>query len=253
MRSKKLNEAATGEWLFYRCGCTFKPDVLRRAVTLAKRRTWTIYRSCATWRWWILEKALITFFVAIFHLATNPRMVGSHRSPFYVGIGAFQLMKRSAYEPVGRIAGWRWKYRRYETRKIDQASGFRSGSAFSQDSVLSAGTPESELTRGVTKIFFAGFGYNMGLLRWDLSSPSAQHSRRSSGSYSATGGSHSCCHCLGYALGFYGGAAASIARVAIFALTYPLGSILLSYMLLRSAVVTLKQGGIVCVTRFIAG
>ncbi len=31
----------------------------------------------------------------------------------------------------------------------------------------------------------------------------------------------------------------------LYSLTYPLGAMLLSYMLLRSAVVTLKQGGII--------
>jgi len=47
------------------------------------------------------------------------------------------------------------------------------------------------------------------------------------------------------ALCFYGGTAASMRVSPLYSLTYPLGAILLSYMLLRSAVVTLKQGGIV--------
>jgi hypothetical protein len=50
---------------------------------------------------------------------------------------------------------------------------------------------------------------------------------------------------LAIAMGFYGGAAASMRVSPFYALTYPLGSILLSYMLLRSAAVTLQQGGIV--------
>lgn len=247
---QKAYEAATGEWLvFTDADVRFKPDVLRRAVTLAKRQNLDhLSLLCDVEMVGFWEKALITFFVAIFHLATNPRMVGSHRSPFYVGIGAFQLMKRSAYEASGT-------HRRLAMEVIDdmklgkliKRAGLRSGVGISQDSVVvrwHAGI--GNLTRGVTKNFFAGFGYNMGFVAVGISVLLLLNIAPLFGLIFGHGWVRILAAiALVIALGFYGGAAASMRVSPFYALTYPLGSILLSYMLLRSAVVTLKQGGIV--------
>jgi glycosyltransferase involved in cell wall biosynthesis len=247
---QKAYEAATGEWLIFTdADVRFKPDVLRRAITLARQQKLDhLSLLCDVEMVGFWEKALITFFVAIFHLATNPRMVGSHRSPFYVGIGAFQLVKRSAYEASGT-------HRRLAMEVIDdmklgkliKRSGFRSGVGISQDSVVvrwHAGF--GNLIRGVTKNFFAGFGYNLGFVAVGIGGLLLLNVIPFFGLVFG----HSWIRifaavALVISLGFYGGAAASMRVSALYALTYPLGSILLSYMLLRSAVVTLKQGGIV--------
>jgi glycosyltransferase involved in cell wall biosynthesis len=247
---QKAYEAATGEWLvFTDADVRFKPDVLRRAIALAKRQKLDhLSLLCDVEMVGFWEKALITFFVAVFHLATNPRMVGSHRSPFYVGIGAFQLMKRSAYEASGT-------HRRLAMEVIDdmklgkliKRSGFRSGVGISQDSVVvrwHAGF--GNLIRGVTKNFFAGFGYNMGFVAVGILGLLLLNIAPLFGLMFGHGWVRILAAIsLVIALGFYGGAAASMRVSPLYALTYPLGSILLSYMLLRSAVVTLKQGGIV--------
>src|SRR5260370_98846 len=149
---QKAYEAATGEWLLFTdADVRFKPDVLRRAVAFARQQNLdhlSLFCDVEMVGFW--EKAFITFFVAVFHLATNPRLVGNHGSPFYVGIG------------VGH--GW-------------------------------------------IRIFAA--------------------------------------IALVITLCFYSGTAASMRVSPLYSLTYPLGAMLLSYMLLRSAVVTLKQGGII--------
>jgi glycosyltransferase involved in cell wall biosynthesis len=247
---QKAYEAANGEWLvFTDADVRFKPDVLRRAIALAKRQKLDhLSLLCDVEMVGFWEKALITFFVAIFHLATNPRMVGSHRSPLYVGIGAFQLVKRSAYEANGA-------HRRLAMEVIDdmklgkliKRSGFRSGVGISQDSVVvrwHAGF--GNLIRGVTKNFFAGFGYNLGFVAAGISGLLLLNIAPLFGLLFGHGWIRIfAAIALVIALGFYGGAAASMRVSPLYALTYPLGSILLSYMLLRSAVVTLKQGGIV--------
>ncbi len=90
-------EAATGEWLLFTdADVRFKADVLRRAVAFARQQSLdhlSLFCDVEMVGFW--EKALITFFVAVFHLATNPRLVGNHGSPFYVGIGAFWPWKSS--------------------------------------------------------------------------------------------------------------------------------------------------------------
>jgi glycosyltransferase involved in cell wall biosynthesis len=247
---QKAYEAATGEWLvFTDADVRFKPDVLRRAIALAKRENLDhLSLLCDVEMVGFWEKALITFFVAIFHLATNPRMVDSKRSPFDVGIGAFQLLRRSAYEASGT-------HRRLAMEVIDdmklgkliKRAGFRSGVGISQDSVVvrwHAGI--SNLTRGVTKNFFAGFGYSLGFVAAGISGLLLLNIAPPLGVIFGHGGTRILATiALVIALGFYGGAAASMRVSPLYALTYPLGSILLSYMLLRSAIVTLKQGGIV--------
>jgi hypothetical protein len=47
------------------------------------------------------------------------------------------------------------------------------------------------------------------------------------------------------ALLFHAGVAYTMRVSPLFALTHPLGAVLLGYMLLRSTIITLKQGGIV--------
>ncbi len=247
---QKAFEAAIGEWLvFTDADVRFKPDVLRRAITLARRQKLDhLSLLCDVEMVGFWEKALITFFVAIFHLATNPGMVGSHRSPFYVGIGAFQLVKRSAYEASGT-------HRRLAMEVIDdmklgklvKRAGFRSGVGISQDSVVvrwHAGF--GNLIRGVTKNFFAGFGYNLGFVAVGVGGLLLLNVMPFFGLvFGQSWVRIFAAIALVISLGFYGGAAASMRVSPLYALTYPLGSIILSYMLLRSAIVTLKQGGIV--------
>jgi glycosyltransferase involved in cell wall biosynthesis len=247
---QRAYEASTGEWLvFTDADVRFRPDVLRRATALAKRQNLDhLSLLCDVEMVGFWEKALITFFVAVFHLATNPRLVGSHRSPFYVGIGAFQLLRRSAYEASGT-------HRRLAMEVIDdmklgkliKRSGFRSGVGISQDSVVvrwHAGF--GNLIRGVTKNFFAGFGYNTGFVAVGIAGLLLLNIMPFFGLVFGHGWIRIfAAIALVISLGFYGGAAASMRVSPLYALTYPLGSILLSYMLLRSAFVTLKQGGII--------
>src|SRR5260221_6703839 len=96
-------ECSTGTWLL----CTdadvrFAQDAVRRAVSVVKERSidhLTLFGDVEMVGFW--EKVLITFFGLAFHIATDPYRVGNPTSWTYVGIGAFQLLKRSAYEPGG--------------------------------------------------------------------------------------------------------------------------------------------------------
>src|SRR6202030_2711564 len=112
------------------------------------------------------EKVLITFFGMAFHIATDPHRVSDPGSWTYVGVGAFQLLKRSAYEAAGT-------HRRLAMEVVDdmklgkivKQAGFRSCVGLAQDAVVirwHAGL--GNLVRGVTKNFFAALGYNVALV-----------------------------------------------------------------------------------------
>src|SRR5713101_2184924 len=247
---QKAYEASTGDWLLFTdADVHFKPDVLRRAIALARRQNLDhLSLLCDVEMVGFWEKALITFFVAVFHLATNPCRVGNPHSPFYVGIGAFQLLKRSTYEASGT-------HRRLAMEVIDdmklgkivKRSGFHSGVVIAQDSVVVRWHDGiGNLTRGVTKNFFAALGYNLGFVAAGISSLLLLNVAPFLGIIFGHGWIRIfAAIALVIAICFYGGTAASMRVSPLYSLTYPLGAILLSYMLLRSAVVTLKQGGIV--------
>ena len=109
------------------------------------------------------ETVLITFFGVAMHLANDPYQVSNPHSRAYVGVGAFQLMKRSAYEACGT-------HRRLAMEVVDdmklgklvKQAGLRSGVGIAQEAVVvrwHAGV--GNLIRGVTKNFFAALGYNL--------------------------------------------------------------------------------------------
>src|SRR5216110_2883909 len=169
---QKAYEASSGEWLLFTdADVRFKPDVLRRAISLEKAHNLdhlTLLGDVEMVGFW--EAVLVTFFGLGFHLGANPSQAANPRSSRYVGVGAFQLLRRSAYETSGT-------HRRLAMEVIDdmklgkivKQAGFRSGCAVAQDLVAvrwHAGV--GNLVRGVTKNFFAGAGYDLRLVTVQL-------------------------------------------------------------------------------------
>ncbi|HLZ13795.1 MAG TPA: glycosyltransferase family 2 protein [Candidatus Acidoferrum sp.] len=243
-------EAASGDWLLFTdADVQFQSDALRRAISIVEERKLDhLTLMCAVEMHGFWEKTLITFFGLGFHVATNPNDVGNPGSRSYVGIGAFQLVRRSAYEKCGmhgRLALEVVDDMRL-ARNIKQA-GFRSCVGVAQKHISvrwHAGA--GNIVRGVTKNFFAAANYSMGMV-----------AAQSIGIF--------CTNILPFlalpflhgwawgfdavavaaALGFHAGVAAEMRVSPLFALTDPIGATLFLYMLLRSTAVTLWQGGIV--------
>src|SRR6202030_1946748 len=109
------------------------------------------------------EKVLITFFGMAFHIATDPHRVSDPGSWTYVGVGAFQLLKRSVYETAGTHGRLAMEVvDDMKLGKIVKQAGFRSAVAVAQDSVMvrwHAGA--RNLINGVTKNFFAVSGFSI--------------------------------------------------------------------------------------------
>jgi glycosyltransferase involved in cell wall biosynthesis len=247
---QKAYETSTGEWLLFTdADVRFKVDLLRRAVAIAKSRSLdhlTLFCDVEMVGFW--EKVLITFFGLGFHLATDPARVSNSRSPCYVGVGAFQLVRRSAYEASGT-------HRRLAMEVVDdmklgkivKQAGFRSDCGVAEDFVVvrwHAGL--GNLVRGVTKNFFAGAGYNLMLVTAQLAGLLVMNVLPFAGIIFAHGWIRLfCAIAVVVAVCFHAGVATVMRVSPIYALTHPLGALLFCYMLLRSTVVTLRQGGIV--------
>ena len=243
-------EAASGEWLLFTdADVQFHAESLRRAVSIVEERKLDhLTLMCAVQMHGFWEKMLITFFGLGFHVATNPNNVGNPRSKSYVGIGAFQLVRRTAYEESGM-------HRRLALEVVDdmklakniKQAGFRSCVGVAQKHVSvrwHAGA--GNIVRGVTKNFFAAASYSLGV----VAAQSLGIFCTNILPFAALPFLHGWplafdAYAVAAALGFHAGVAVVMRVSPLYALTNPLGAILFTYMLLRSTVVTMLQGGIV--------
>jgi glycosyltransferase involved in cell wall biosynthesis len=246
---QKAYEASAGEWLLFTdADVRFAPDALRRAAAVVKQNNldhFTLFGDVEMVGFW--ETVVITFFGLAFHMVHDPYQVSNPHSRAYVGVGAFQLMKRSAYEACGT-------HRRLAMEVVDDVKlgklvkqvGLRSGVGVAQDAVVirwHAGV--GNLIRGVTKNFFAALGYNLPLVvvaisgMWMMNVAPFVGVIWGHGWVRALSGI-----AVVIALAFHVGVDIAMHVSPFYAFTHPLGAVLFSYMLLRSTVVTLRDGGV---------
>lgn len=246
---QKAYENSTGEWmLFTDADVRLAPDVLRRAITLARERDLdhlTLFGDVEMKGFW--ESVTITFFGMAFHIATIPHRIGNPTSGAYAGVGAFQLLKRSTYEASGT-------HRRLamdvvddmKLGKIVKQAGFRSGIGVAQDAVVvrwHAGI--GNLIRGVTKNFFAGLSYRPTLVILVIVAALLMNVAPLVVVFAGHGWVRIfAIIAVIIALCFHVGVDIVMRASPLYALTYPLGSLLICYMLLRSMSVTLWNGGV---------
>jgi hypothetical protein len=181
-------------------------------------------------------------------MATDPHNVSNPRSATYVGVGAFQMVKRSAYEAAGT-------HRRLAMEVVDdmklgkivKLAGFRSGVAVARDFLMvrwQAGA--GNLIRGVTKNFFAGASFSLWLVALSLTGSLLFNVLPFAAVFFLHGWALVfALVAVAVMLVFHAGVDIVMRVSPLYALTFPLGALMLAYMLLRSTVVTLRQGGIV--------
>jgi glycosyltransferase involved in cell wall biosynthesis len=245
----KAYENSSGEWLLFTdADVRFAPDVLRRVVTLIRQRKiehLTLFADVEMTGFW--EKTLMTFFGMAFYLALDPHRASSPRSRAYVGVGAFQMVKRTAYEAVGT-------HRRLAMEVVDdiklgkliKQAGFRSCAGISGEWVVvrwHAGL--GNLVRGVTKNFFASTGFSLPFVIASTIAVLLMNIAPFIAVFVAHGWVRVfAAIAVVIALGFRAGVNVVMRVSPLYALTHPLGAILFCYMLLRSTAVTLWHGGV---------
>ena len=243
-------EQSHGEWLvFTDADVHFAPDVLSRAVALAKQRQWdhlSLFASIEMRGFW--EIAAISYFELGFIFGNEPWLASNPRSGRYVGVGAFQLVRRAAYEASGGHRRLRMDViEDMKLGKLMKLGGFRSGVAIAKGMVrVRWHTGARNVIRGVTKNMFAACHYNL------LFAIAAMVLTVTMSVLPFAG------------LAFASGWARAFAEIAagaavlthatmiwawdaspLYGLTHPLGALLFCWMLARSAVTTLWRGGVV--------
>ena len=245
----RASARARTEWLLFTDGdVVLAPDAARRAVSLALREGADhiaiapdlVVESLG-------EAAFVGYFVTMFHVSQRPWKVDDPRSKASVGVGAFNLVRREAYERAGGHE--RLRYELLDDLglgKILKRSGGKQLFVEHRGKVRArwhAGV--HGLIRGVEKNAFAAFGYRafvavaavaLQIVIWI--SPLAGL----------------------FLPGLWPRAAAAAAWVCVFviyatlsrhvairtwqAIFMPLGGALISYAILRSTLLALTAGGI---------
>lgn len=243
-------QASSGELLvFTDADVKFRPDALRRVVTLFRQRNLDhlallgdVERSSFG------DTVLISFFSMGFQLATNPHNVSNPNSRSYVGVGAFQMLRRAAYEGSGT-------HRRLAMEVVDdmklgkiaKMSGFRSGVAVATNYISVAWhLGLSNLVLGVEKNFFAGAQFRVSVVLAQIVGLLLMNVLPFAGLLFGHGWLQIFA-VISVLIGvcFHLGVDVVMGISPLYCLTLPLGATIFAYMILRSTIVTLRQGGIV--------
>jgi hypothetical protein len=247
---QKAYEQSSGEWLIFTdADVSFAPDLLRRALAMAKGQKWGHLSLLGQVEMpTVGERIALTFFGFAFALGVRPWRVSVPDSGSYMGVGAFQLIRRDAYEKLGT-------HRRLAMEVVDdiqlgrlaKLSGARSGVGTAGRAVsLRWHAGVGNIVRGTTKNFFAVTRFQL----WRVFVQAAGLFLMSVLPFVALP------FLRGWPLAFAALAAALAVAIqasvsikfevpAAYALTHPIGAMILIWMLVRSTFVTLRQGGIV--------
>jgi glycosyltransferase involved in cell wall biosynthesis len=247
---QKAYEASTGEWLLFTdADVRFAPDALSRAMNLVQSRNFdhlTLFGDVDRQGFW--DTVLLTFFGLAMHLATESPRVSNPNSRAYIGIGAFQLVRRPAYEACGTHKRLRMEVvDDIKLGKILKLGGYRSCVGIAVGFVaVRWQSGFRNLIRGVTKNFFAGLNYSIPLTVAAIVSMLLTNFAPFAGVIFGHGwvrilaGISVAIAMLFHVLVDLG------AKISpLYALTHPIGALIFCWMLLRSMIVTLRQGGVV--------
>jgi hypothetical protein len=242
-------EHSTGEWLVLTdADVRFEPDVLRTTIALAEQQHWDhLTLLCHAEMFTLGEKIAMTFFAMSFVLGLRPWRVSDPKSRSYVGVGAFQLLRRGAYEKMGT-------HRRLAMEVVDDVkvgklvkeAGLRSGVATAGRAVtVHWHSGLRNIIRGTTKNFYATTGFRLwvavgqvagNLLMFVLPWVALPFVHGWARIFAATA--------IALPVMAQAGAAMEFGESPLYAVTQPLGALIVCWMLVRSTIVTLRQGGI---------
>ena len=152
-------QQATGEWvLFTDADVLFKPDAVRRAIAYSESEQ---ADHVVLFPQMIMkrpgEKMMIAFFQTLFVFGHRPWKVADPRTKDHIGVGAFNLVRRTAYEAVGTYKTLRMEVLDdMKLGKVLKNAGFRQRNVFGEDLIsIHWAKGAMGVVRNLTKNFFA--------------------------------------------------------------------------------------------------
>jgi glycosyltransferase involved in cell wall biosynthesis len=241
---------ATGEWIvFTDADVSFAPDLLRRALALVRRENWdhmTLLAALELRGFW--EVTTVGYLGLGFALGFQPWKVSDPKSGTYFGVGAFQLVRRTAYEAIGT-------HRKLAMEVVDdiklgkliKQGGFRSGLATSQNFVqIRWHDGFGNLVRGMMKNLFAGYAFSVWRALISILAVMVFSVLPFMAIWFTSGVARvACAVTCSVAVLIEGRFVRDTFQPALYGLTHPIGAAVFIYMSVRATIGTLWRGGIV--------
>lgn len=242
-------EAATGEWILFSDGDVLHaPAALRRVVHYAEQEQAAHMALLPTMLMESVgERMMISFFQAMFIFANRPWKVRDPKARDAMGVGAFNMVRRTAYEKIGTYRSMRLSVvddmRLGE--KVKQA-GLASRVAFGDGMVnVRWAVGAHGVVRNLTKNFFAHLRYNIAFAVLAVFGLLWLHLGPWIGTVFATGWARAgYAVALGCLLTVYAGMGRRTKIGVGYVLLHPAASVVMVFTLVRSTVLTLARGGV---------
>jgi glycosyltransferase involved in cell wall biosynthesis len=152
-------QIASGDWLLFTdADVLFKPDSLRRAIAYAeteKADHVVLFPRMIMKSPW--EKMMISFFQALFVFGHRPWKVADPEAKDHMGVGAFNLVRRSVYEAIGTYHALRMEVLDdMKLGKVVKNAGYVQRNVFGEDLIsLRWAKGALGVVNNLTKNFFA--------------------------------------------------------------------------------------------------
>lgn len=242
-------QKATGDWLLFTdADVLFKPDALSRAITYAEREN---ADHVVLFPYMIMERAgekmMIAFFQTLFMFGHRPWKVSDPRAKDHIGVGAFNLVRRSVYDAIGTYEALRMEVLDdMKLGKLIKNAGYRQRNVFGDDLIsIRWAKGAMGVVRNLTKNFFAVLSF--------------QKSRTIASAVALTFLNLGPFFGIWFAHGWerlpYGVALVSIGSIYVgmgsrskippyFFFLHPISTLMFAYTLILSMVLTLRDGGV---------
>jgi len=243
-------QQATGAWLLFTdADVQFKPDALRRAVAYAETERAdhvVLFPRMIMKR--PSERMMIAFFQALFVFGHRPWKVADPRARDHMGVGAFNMVRRSVYDAVGTYRALRMEVLDdMKLGKVIKNAGFAQRNVFGEDLIsLYWARGAFGMVNNLTKNFFAVLSFQWPRTAATIVGLGFLNLGPFLGVWLAHGWAR-----LPYAIalvslfGIYYGMSGMSAVPAYYFFLHPVGTSLFMYTLLRSMIQTLANGGVV--------
>ena len=242
-------QEATGDWLLFTdADVFFRPDTLRRTLAYAESERadhlvvfpTLVMKSPG-------ERMMIAFFQTLFAFGHRPWKVADPKAKDHLGVGAFNLIRREAYEKIGTYKALRMEVLDdMKLGKVVKVGGLAQRVVFGEG-LLSIHWAKGAL--GVVNNFTKNFFAVMSFQWWRTVATAVAllflNLMPFVGVWFASGWSRA-----GYALALlsmfaiYAGMSLRTKIAPYYFLLHPVSTLLFNYALLRSMVVTLRDGGV---------
>ena len=242
-------KAGDGEWvLFTDADVVFRPDTLRRTMAYSEKEGadhLVLFPTMLTYT--PGERMMIALFQALIGFGHRPWKVADPDARDYLGVGAFNMIRRSVYEKVGT-------YERLRLAIMDdmqlgylvKKGRFRQRCVFGKDLTrIHWAVGAMGVVRNVTKNFFAYMRFSVWFAVLATSALLVLNVLPFVMVLLSTGAAT-----IGYLVALlcvfaiYAGMAPKSGIGWWYFFTYPIGSALFAYAMLLSAVTTIRQGGV---------